>query len=62
MEEQSRCAICSKDPKNRNNAFFECSHVDCPHRRHAWSERPTPEQLYKGPWAKNEDKDPKPLA
>jgi hypothetical protein len=37
-----------------NSAVAECSHVDCPHRRRAWSERPTPAQLFKGPWSKKE--------
>lgn len=62
MSNEQRCATCGKYPAARNNQFFECAHVECPHRRHAWSERPTPEQLFKGPWSKNEDKDPKPLA
>ncbi len=44
-----------------NSAVAECSHIDCPHRRHAWSERPTRAQLYRGPWPKNKDADPKPL-
>jgi len=44
-----------------NSSVSECSHADCPHRRKAWSERPTKEELFKGPWPKNTDADPKPL-
>lgn len=42
-----------------NSDIAECSHVDCPHRRKAWSERPEPG--YRGPWPKNLDEDPRPL-
>lgn len=58
MKKQS-CVICMRDPKRMNGEFSECSHPECPHRRRAWSDRPTPS--YKGPWTKNEDKDPDPL-
>lgn len=57
----AKCAICGRDPKRMNSAFAECSHVDCPHRRRAWSERPQPADLFKGPWPKNVDEDPRPL-
>lgn len=57
----AKCAVCQRDPERMNSSFSECSHVDCPHRRHAWSERPTPAELFKGPWPKNKDADPRPL-
>ena len=57
-----KCTICNRDPKSVNNpAFSECSHVDCPHRRSAWSERPTKRELFRGPWATNVDADPLPV-
>ena len=55
------CAVCNRDPERMNSKIAECSHVDCPHRRRAWSERPTPAELYRGPWPKNKDADPVPL-
>lgn len=55
------CTVCRRDPGRMNSAVAECSHVDCPHRRHAWSERPTRGELYRGPWAKRADRDPLPL-
>lgn len=57
----AKCGVCQRDPARRNSAVAECSHVECPHRRRAWSERPTPAELFKGPWPKNEDADPRPL-
>jgi hypothetical protein len=56
-----KCATCKRDPERMNSSWSECSHPECPHRRRAWSERPTPGELFKGPWRKNEDKDPPPL-
>ncbi len=53
------CAVCARDPERMNSEFAECSHVDCPHRRRAWSERPAPN--YRWPWPKNVDADPLPL-
>ena len=55
------CIVCNRDPERMNSATAECSHVDCPHRRHAWSERPARAELYRGPWPKNKDADPVPL-
>lgn len=55
------CAVCNRDPKRMNSAVAECSHCDCPHRRRAWSERPTRAELYRGPWPKNTEQDPQPL-
>jgi len=55
------CTTCARDPERMNSQIAECSHVECPHRRHAWSERPTPAQLFKGPWPKNDSRDPLPL-
>lgn len=55
------CVVCNRDPERMNSAVAECSHVQCPHRRRAWSERPTAAELFKGPWPKNENRDPKPL-
>jgi hypothetical protein len=57
----AKCTVCQRNPERMNNTFAECSHIDCPHRRRAWSERPTPEQLFKGPWPKNKSEDPMPL-
>ena len=54
-----KCIICQRNPERMNSEFAECSHVDCPHRRKAWSDRPAP--TYRGPWPKNVDEDPKPL-
>lgn len=56
-----KCNVCSRDPNRMNSEIAECSHPDCPHRRKAWSERPTPSQLFKGPWKKNSSEDPRPL-
>lgn len=57
----AKCATCARDPKRMNSAVAECSHIDCPHRRSAWSERPTREDLFKGPWPKNTESDPLPI-
>lgn len=35
------CITCNRDPKRMNGDRGECSHVECPHRRNAWSERPS---------------------
>lgn len=56
-----KCGTCSRDPKKMNSEFAECSHVECPHRRRAWSERPAPADLFRGPYPKNVDRDPLPL-
>jgi hypothetical protein len=53
------CETCNRDPKRMNSDIAECSHPDCPHRRKAWSDRERP--VFKGPWPKNVDADPKPL-
>jgi hypothetical protein len=55
------CAVCSRSPRRMNSERAECSHVDCPHRRHCWSERPRPADLFRGPWPKNVESDPVPL-
>lgn len=55
------CSTCNRDPARMNSAVAECSHVDCPHRRRAWSDRPTAVQLFKGPWPKNTEADPVPI-
>jgi len=55
------CPVCGRDPKRVNNEASECSHVECPSRRSAWSERPTAAELHRGPWPKNVDADPLPL-
>lgn len=55
------CAVCHRNPKRMNSAVAECSHVDCPHRGRAWSDRPTREGLFRGPWPANEDRDPLPV-
>jgi len=57
-----KCDTCQRDPERMNSTVSECSHVECPHRRKAWSERPTASELFRGPWAtKAEDLDPIPL-
>lgn len=58
MKKQN-CATCNRNPDRMNSDIAECSHPECPYRRTAWSERVTP--TFKGPWPKNEDKDPDPL-
>lgn len=58
----AKCRQCERDPQRVNSAVSECSHIACPYRRQAWSERPNPAELFKGPWPKNEDTDPRPLA
>lgn len=55
------CPTCNRNPERMNSDVSECSHVDCPTRRHAWSERPTPADLFRGPWRKDVDADPKPI-
>lgn len=57
----TKCPTCGRNPATVNSPVSECSHVECPNRRRAWSERPTREQLYRGPWPKSEDRDPLPL-
>lgn len=57
-----KCDVCGRNPATMNSDVAECSHVDCPHRRRAWSDRPSRAQLYRGPWPKNKDRDPEPLA
>lgn len=47
------------DHERVNSEFSECSHISCPHRRSAWSERPQP--VFKGPWPKRDCKDPEQL-
>lgn len=41
-----QCTVCKRStaPKTADGgwATWECSHVDCPHRRSSWSERPAP--------------------
>jgi len=56
-----KCITCGRDPHRMNSAVAECSHVECPHRGRAWSDRPTAASLFKGPWGKNKDADPLPL-
>ena len=44
-ETPGSCVVCLRDPERVNGWFAECSHVECPHRRSCWSERPTPQAL-----------------
>lgn len=55
------CTVCRRNPERMNSAVAECSHVDCPHRRRVWSDRPTREDLFRGPWPKVVDCDPVPI-
>jgi hypothetical protein len=36
----TRCPTCNRDPDRMNSEWSECSHVDCPTRRHNSSEGP----------------------
>ncbi|MDD2728297.1 hypothetical protein [Malikia sp.] len=56
-----KCSTCNRDPKRMNSDFAECSHIDCPARRKAWSEQPSHAEFFKGPWPKSESSDPVPL-
>lgn len=56
-----KCTTCTRDPLRVNGFESECSHIECPHRRKAWSERPTRDDLFRGPWPKAQEADPKPL-
>lgn len=59
MKAQTTCNVCNRDPSRMNSDIAECSHIQCPHRRTAWSERPTHADLFRGPWPKPErDRDP----
>ena len=42
MSTAAKCGVCQRDPKTRNNDVSECSHIDCPSRRHCWSEGALP--------------------
>lgn len=61
MTAEIRCQVCSRDPARMNSDVAECSHCECPHRRKAWSERPTAADLFRGPWTANTSTDPIPL-
>jgi hypothetical protein len=54
------CNVCNRDAERMNSVVAECSHIQCPHRRRAWSERPSRAELFKGPWPKRADADPLP--
>lgn len=56
----TKCTVCSRNPERMNSEIAECSHIDCPNRRSAWSERPSPASLFRGPWKKNVSQDPLP--
>lgn len=36
---RSRCTVCSRSPDRMNSRIAAYSHINCPHRRRAWSER-----------------------
>lgn len=42
MSAPGNCNVCSRNPERMNSAIAECSHIQCPFRRVAWSERPQP--------------------
>lgn len=52
------CGVCQRPPERVNNEMAECSHVECPHRRRAWSERP---EGGAGPGARYDEHVPAPL-
>lgn len=56
---EHRCVVCHRNEFLQNTPTRECSHVECPSRRKAWSERPEPTP--QGPWPVNVDADPLPL-
>jgi hypothetical protein len=35
---KEKCTVCNRDPNRCNSAVAECSHVECPSRRKAWSD------------------------
>lgn len=37
---EPRCSTCNRNPERVNSDIAECSHVECPTRHIAWSERP----------------------
>jgi hypothetical protein len=39
-----KCNVCARDPERMNGELSECSHVECPHRRRAWSDKPSTHQ------------------
>lgn len=55
------CDVCKRNPERMNSDVSECSHAECPHRRNAWSEQPTPAEMFRGPWGKYTEADPLPL-
>lgn len=55
------CTTCGRNPEKVNDDWHECSHADCPHRRHAWSERPSPRLNAPCPKNVEVDADPTPL-
>ena len=61
MTAAKKCSVCNRDPERMNSEYAECSHCDCPHRRKAWSERPSAADLFKGPYPANTDSDQLPL-
>lgn len=61
MEYDLTCAVCKREVRNVVRWNRECSHVECPNRRTAWSERPTKADLHRGPWQTYEENDPLPI-
>ena len=57
-----RCAVCKRDPARANGELAECSHIDCPHRRKAWSERPTPQPRRRWPEQPRKERPTPPLS
>jgi len=43
--EHKVCVVCQQPVGRRNNDMWECSHVDCPHRRRALSEGVSTKQV-----------------
>ena len=61
MSSPALCEVCRREHERMNSDVAECSHVDCPHRRRAWSDRPSRSDLFKGPYPKAKSADPKPV-
>jgi hypothetical protein len=60
-KEPQHCSLCDRNPSKVNSEHSECSVVECRYRGRCWSDRPTAEKLFKGPYPKNVDADPRPL-
>ena len=64
MNDDKLCIVCQRTLKQRMNAYSECSHVDCPIRPKAWSDKEFGQPHHGHPpdyeeeWAKDHGFDP----